>query len=219
MRVHLVNAAVQYLLPRLEDFPCNVLPYGFCVVAATLKKHDINVDILDLNYYDGMAQIESVEEANLFLYNDVLSPSLERILVRITADIQNTVVGFSCLGFDALRRSLILAKYIKENNEKRINVFGGAAIHSNAQELMNDFPFVDYIIIKNGEHAFCELIHCLAQKRGITHIPNLAFRMDNRIIINPLSPYDLDDQTCPDYSFYETLDTDFFALEYMTSQG
>jgi len=213
MRITLVNS---------EHIPYESLSFGFCVVVSTLKENGIEPNIIDYNYLKKIGDLDilfSTHDINQYLYFSKISVEMETALDKISSLINTEIVGFSCFSFESLKQSLLLAKYIKSIDPNKKIIFGGIGTFNHEQELMNDFSFIDFIVMKKGEHQFCELIKNIKNKKSFKKIPNLVFRNKYGVTkLNKIEGYNIDSQLCPNYDFYYNIKKDL-TLQYMTSEG
>jgi radical SAM superfamily enzyme YgiQ (UPF0313 family) len=138
---------------------------------------------------------------------------------KISKEISTKIVCFSCFSFESLKQSLILAKYIKKLDSKKIIVFGGIGTFNHEHSLMKEFTFIDFIIMRKSEQQLCELINLLYENKDFSKISNLVYRNSNKHIrSNKLATYNIESQSSPDYDFYFDIKKDW-DIQYMTSDG
>mgnify|MGYP006196716711 CR=1 FL=1 len=72
-------------------------------------------------------------------------------------------------------------------------------------QLLETFPFIDYIVRSEGEHAFGELIEHLQGKRKASDILSLTWRDGSKVVENPARAMedDLDLLPIPAFDAYE----------------
>ncbi len=141
------------------------LPIGLYYLAALLKTHGCEVDIVNL--YDMRNDPARVEE-----------------LLRSH---QPDVIGFSV--FNANRWGAIdIAALAKRLNPEVQVVFGGVSATYLWNHFLTHFPQVDFIVLGEGENSFVELLHCL--ERGdfvkLKTVEGIAFREEGRIVTTGL---------------------------------
>jgi len=94
------------------------------------------------------------------------------------------LVGISALFTPYHREVWQSAEALKE----RLNVpvlLGGAHV-SAAPELMLGHPAVDWVIRGEGEKPLVELLRAILQGRALSGLPNLGFKKEGRVILNPI---------------------------------
>ena len=117
-------------------------------------------------------KIPKIPKTKLFKFPEDLSKELEKD--------QPDVIGFSSYVWSA-SLSDMFAKRIKEVFPKIITIFGGPnfpSVKEEQFEYLKKKPWIDYFIVKEGEHAFFRLISELVNKSSIeviSDIPNLVF--------------------------------------------
>jgi ribosomal peptide maturation radical SAM protein 1 len=98
---------------------------------------------------------------------------------------QYKIVGFTST-FDQNVASLTMAKLIKDLYPDVTIVFGGANYDGEmGLEYFRAFPFIDHVVVGEGEEVFPELVrYLLAGKTGT--VPNgVTYRTENRIAFTP----------------------------------
>ncbi|MBQ4122892.1 cobalamin-dependent protein [bacterium] len=76
------------------------------------------------------------------------------------------------------------AKYVKEKCPDVFITLGGYTASFYAQEIMNEFSFVDAIIRGEGEYSIVEIAKALFKNTSFDNIPNLFYRKNLEIILN-----------------------------------
>jgi radical SAM superfamily enzyme YgiQ (UPF0313 family) len=121
---------------------------------------------------------------------------------EILADVQSLkpdLIGISALFSAYAEEALELAALLK----KACNVpvlFGGSHVSARPESILNR-PFVDFVITGEGEKPFVELIKSLQNGDSPEKIPNLGYKKNGRIFLNPRQKnYSLDEIPEPDFS-------------------
>ncbi len=98
---------------------------------------------------------------------------------------QYQMVGFTST-FDQNVASLTMAKLIKDLYPDVKIVFGGANYDGEmGLEYFRAFPFIDHVVVGEGEHVVLELVDCIL-KGETDGFPNgVAYRKDGRIAFEP----------------------------------
>ena len=109
------------------------------------------------------------------------------------------IYAFCCYisNIDCVRR---IAEEIKRQTGAVI-VFGGPEVSYNADEILKNNGFVDFVLSGEGDESFASLCSCIYENGDFSQVKGLCYRKDNRIIVSepvvsekePLSPY------CDDY--------------------
>jgi anaerobic magnesium-protoporphyrin IX monomethyl ester cyclase len=110
----------------------------------------------------------------------------DQLLRRIAAE-QADIVAFSCYIWN-IRQTLRLASDLKKILPQTFVLLGGPEVSYNSNEILQNNPAVDCIILGEGEDTFRELIGKLSRhgfsKETLHSIPSgIAFRTGNEIIV------------------------------------
>ena len=109
------------------------------------------------------------------------------------------VYAFCCYiwNIDSVKK---IAEEIKRKTGAVI-VFGGPEVSYNADEILTDNSFVDFVLSGEGEESFATLCNCIYENGDFSQVKGLCYRAENKIIVSepvvsdkePVSPY------CEDY--------------------
>lgn len=119
---------------------------------------------------------------------------------------QYDIIGFT-LNYGQFLPSLAFAKKIKELDNRKIIVFGGSrTVGDLGKKVIDSFPYIDYIVSRDGEEALYRLA---SDYQNYESIPNLIYRKQNEIILNESEELiDLNNLPTPSYdSFYQELNS------------
>jgi len=117
-------------------------------------------------------KLPKIPKTKLFKFPEDLSKELEKD--------QPDVIGFSSYMWNTSLSDMFM-KRIKEVYPKIITVAGGpnfSSVEDEQHEYLKQRPWIDYYIVKEGEHAFYRLVSELIKKSGIevtSNLPNLVF--------------------------------------------
>jgi ribosomal peptide maturation radical SAM protein 1 len=114
------------------------------------------------------------------------------------------VIGFTST-FQQNVASLALARRIKERHPEVSIVFGGANMEDEmGPEYARVFPFIDYIVVGEGDLVFPELLRRLARGESPAGMPGVVFRDADGIVNSGQAPpvLDLDLLPTPSYDEY-----------------
>lgn len=106
---------------------------------------------------------------------------------------------------DSLHHTVILARLIKERNPGALVCLGGPAATPIGPLLLDNFPFIDFVVRGEGEETFAELLEALGQRRPLDPVQGLTWRQGERAVENPtrrLEP-DLDRFPLPDFDSFD----------------
>ncbi|MGD9236230.1 MAG: cobalamin-dependent protein [Desulfobacterales bacterium] len=152
-----------FLEKRLQVEDVSVIPQGVFYIAALLKKHSYDVEILNWhNINTGPQDIRSE-------------------LTQKNPD----VIGFSILHGNRWG-GIDIARIAKQINPKVRIVFGGIGATFLWSHFLDHFPQVDFVVMGEGEYTFLSLIQCLdaGEMQKIERIEGLAYRKNGRVIRN-----------------------------------
>ena len=95
------------------------------------------------------------------------------------------LVGFTST-FDQNVASLTMAKLIKDLYPEVTIVFGGANYDGEmGLEYFRAFPFIDHVVVGEGEVAFPALAHQVIAGRSTECLPGVAFRQEGQVRLTP----------------------------------
>ena len=113
------------------------------------------------------------------------------------AEIRPDVVGISSLFTPYFREVLEVAGRVKKRFD--VPVVAGGSHASAVPESLLSSPNVDYVIRGEGEKAFVEFLRYLKGQKRIEEVPNLAYRKNAEIALNPLGDnFPIDELPFPD---------------------
>ncbi len=105
------------------------------------------------------------------------------------------VYAFCCYiwNIDSVKQ---IASLVKEKTDAKI-VFGGPEVSYNADEILKNNRFVDFVLSGEGEESFATLCNCIYENGDLSQVKGLCYRKDNKIIVSepvvsdkePVSPY------------------------------
>lgn len=135
---------------------------GIAYLAAVLRKQGHNVEILDADLcgYDVEQTVKAVLERSAGL------------------------IGFTVLQV-AAHAALEIVKELREAGLNSHITLGGHFPTFALREIYNECKQIDSIVLGEGEHTLLELAEALSEGRDWKHIAGLAYREDDRVIINP----------------------------------
>lgn len=99
------------------------------------------------------------------------------------------LISFSCYVWN-VRRILTLAETVKRAKPSLKILLGGPEVSFDAQRIMEENPFVDFIIEGEGEDPLPRLLEELNKKErpDLRYVLNLVYREDGKIHVNPEGP-------------------------------
>lgn len=208
---NLRNMKILLIQPPIEDFyqtPIRTKPIGLAYIASCLKKSGHEVEILDcqtkkrkpipipreLSYLSDFYPFNDKSPFKLYsrYYHFGMAWSeIKKRIIESKPDICGISSSFTPYHNEALK----VAQIVKDFNAKNIVVMGGAHVCCDPRGVLKS-PYIDYVILGEGEYRFPALIDII--RRGKTNelseIDGLGYRENGEIKINPLKEFikDLD---------------------------
>jgi ribosomal peptide maturation radical SAM protein 1 len=114
------------------------------------------------------------------LRNEVFPTLVDRWAKKI-AWRRYKVVGFTCT-FEQNTPAFALARRIKEKYPKIVIVFGGANFDGGmGEEYLKALPFIDYVVVGEGDVSFPELVDRIARGADGLDVPGVIGRVDGKL--------------------------------------
>ena len=158
MKVLLINPPYPF-----EESPTP--PFGIISLAAYLEREGVEVAVEDY-----IVQPYSRERARQALNS-----------------IRPDVVGATAVTMNVKRALSILRDY-KEENPEIVTVMGGPHVSFDAEAILTDHPFLDYIVRGEGEITFTETLRALGAGSSLEGIEGISLRLDGAVRHNPARP-------------------------------
>ena len=155
-------------------------PIGLTYLAAFLENDGYEVAILDAAN-EGYYQVK--EDGDFITYG----LSDQEIKKRL-ADFNPQVAGVSIIFSTQSDNGKDILELIKEVNPEIITLSGGSHPTYAANEML-DCPFLDYIILGEGELALSQFLFALNNDKDVSEIKGLAFKKQDAKIINNEKQY------------------------------
>ncbi len=202
--------------PPVRDFydtGIRLQPIGLCFIKSALNKYLPEADVLIRDYHAGYGRktVPLPEELSyLKEYYPVAdkSPfstfhqyyhfgqSFDKIEAEIN-DIAPDLVGISSLFTPYYREAFEIAERVR----KRLNVpviMGGPHVSEVPHEVLA-LPYVDYVILGEGERPMVEFVRFLLGHANIEDVPNLGYKKAGMLHFNPRREnYHIDELPIPD---------------------
>ncbi len=106
------------------------------------------------------------------------------------------VIAFSCYIWN-IEKILYISECIKKASPDVKIILGGHEVSYDAENILKENEFVDYIIRGEGEFPSKKLFECIKHNGNIKDVPSVTYRKNGEIISNPLS----DSISLNDYEF------------------
>ena len=185
-----------------------LLPLGAISIATYAREKGGHcVEILDLNI--------SIKKRIALSIHDNLLDIVKSELIKKISLFKPDIVGFSALFPNDDKWTFYCAEIVKScNSEITTLVGGGLATVETKKVLLNNH--IDYAVLGEGEIVFNNFLNSWPDKKLLSEIKGLAFKEDNKIVINEREKLikDLDSIPIPNIDLVPTkyYDTDLFHL-------
>jgi anaerobic magnesium-protoporphyrin IX monomethyl ester cyclase len=150
---------------------------------------------LSLSYLAGVLAQERIEVKILdFLVTRYHPEKLRREL----EEYQPQIVGVTCVTLNYLIARRML-KVCKAFDPDIFTVIGGPHVTFALEETLLGAPWIDAIVIGEGERTLVELVRAAAEDKDVRHVPGIAFADGNVVVKTPPRPLieDLDQLPLP----------------------
>jgi radical SAM superfamily enzyme YgiQ (UPF0313 family) len=117
------------------------------------------------------------------------------------------MVGFSTMS-NQLPYALEAARCLKQASPKTTILFGGCGPQAAVREILEQFPFIDFVFQGEAEHTFPEFLRRQDDRDAWSQIKGLAYRKNGSVQVNPppLRIKDLDALPRPAYDLVDLSD-------------
>ncbi|MGO8989770.1 MAG: B12-binding domain-containing radical SAM protein [bacterium] len=187
--------------PPIQDFyrtSIRTQPIGLAYLAASLKKHGHEVEILDcqtekkksiaipaeLSYLKDFYPFDDRSPFKLYSGYYHFGMEWEEIGQKIKGS-KADVFGISSSFTPYHHEALEIARMIKQWDRKKVVVMGGAHVSCDPEDVLQS-PFVDYVILGEGEGRFPVLLEQIRKGKveNIRKIDGIGYRINGEIQIN-----------------------------------
>ncbi len=157
-------------------------PLGLLYLGAVLEKFGHEIKVID---------------------NARIQLPIEKIVERVKRE-NPGVLGVSTLT-PTFKQGIKIANAVKAELPDLKIIFGNYHATFTYKRLLTKYPFVDYVVLGEGEQIFLELVNALEREEGIKKIKGIAFRQDGGVVKTPPRPFiqNLDELPLPDRTLLE----------------
>ncbi len=191
--------------PPVEDFYQTAIrtqPLGLACLAAALRQHGNDVAILDcqppgkkrqlplpaaFSYMNRFYTAGDVSPFRLYGRYSHFGISWDEVRQAVAAA-EPQAVGISCQFTPYVEETLKTAQIVKSLNPAIPVIVGGAHASALPAEVLTS-PYIDYVIIGEGERTLPELIGSLSEGRDIGDIAGIAFKRSGEVVVHPRGEY------------------------------
>jgi len=214
--------------PPIQDFYQTFIrtqPIGLAYLAASLKAHGHEVEILDcqtekkkfilipseLSYLQDFYPFNDRSPFKLYTGYYHFGMEWKEIGQKIK-DSKADVFGISSSFTPYHGEAVEIARIIKEWDRRKIVMMGGAHVSCDPENVLKN-PFIDYAVLGEGEIRFPLLIKKIGKKdlKEITEVDGIGYRQDWEIKINPLQSFIQNLDSLP-HPARELLDLDRYRM-------
>lgn len=170
---------------------------GIGYLAATLRKNNYNVTVLEYN-------AEDLENEEKYL---------------------SLLAGYSLIGFTTtcvtLKYIINFINKIKQRYPDTYILLGGHMATFGAKEIMEKYDDIDFIILGEGELTILDLINALEKGKNLSDVKGIAYRKDNHIVFTEARALisNLDMLPFPSRDQFEQNNRKYQYLRISTSRG
>jgi len=207
--------------PPIEDFyetDIRLQPIGLCYLKSTIQQYypEISVKVLDfhsgwgrksipipksLEYLKPYYQYSDKSPFSVFYQYFHFGASFEEIIEVIKKE-KADLIGISALFTPYFQEVIKTAEIIKKYLDIPI-VLGGSHISAMPEQMLK-YDCVDFIIRGEGERPIIEFIKCRIENGDLNSVPNLGYKKDGELILNPLlENYPFEKIPRPDFSDFD----------------
>lgn len=218
------------LISLYNDFFYSItkFPYGLGILTSYLRTHNVDVVLEDLfikikhNNKRFWFPLNKRIDLNILRYEKKIidyvcgyshDKKIEQFAIQIIhlASCEGyDLIGISVMTYLQFLQALLLSKKIKSISNAKV-VLGGSFITIYDRKFFTQFPFIDYMIVGDGQVPLLKLIENLQGQIPIEEVPNLIYRDKGIIKANPKRHFSIEDLSIPDFS---DLHLDSYRLEW-----
>ncbi len=108
------------------------------------------------------------------------------------------VVGFNC-STHTFMQTVETIREIRKGLPEAVIILGGYHATFAAQEILKEYPFIDYVLKGEAERSFVHLLDALEKREEPKEVEGITYERDGRFVDNPLALIeDLDSLKFPD---------------------
>lgn len=188
MKICLINPPTTS--PEEESY----FPMALLVLGGFLKQAGIACHVVDLDL---------LHRQNFRKNDEYFLKKMIKRLKKAKTDIFG--ITTICSNFP---QAILLAKYIKKKLPRAKIILGGPQVSALPGETMETFPFIDFVVIGEGELTLVDLLKTDLEPSSVSTIKGLCYREGSLIKQNPPQKLieDLDELPLPDYDLVDMKD-------------
>lgn len=174
----------------------------------------LSVRYLERYYKAYKGSLKTTVTMEEFTINNQLDEIVEEIAIG-----NYDLVTFSCYIWN-IEQTLKIAETLKKIKPSIKILLGGPEVSHETKELMDNYHFIDYVLIGEGEESFLQFVSALENNKDLMGVSGLCFRQENEVVQNlfdPLSNAIITERLPFPYESFEGLDHKI--LYYESSRG
>jgi hypothetical protein len=192
------------------------LPYGMGVLAGFLRQHGYYLEqedlsakfnqdallfpVLQIGRGRDLGVLKNKVGIAAFLKTGEIKGRLGKIIDNISnsCDVGKfRLIGLSIFSYSNFLFALMFSARIRQRFNVPI-VFGGPFINYYGHLYPEIFNFADFMIRGDGSVPLLKLVHHLEGRTHVHEVPNLSYKNNGNIEVNPSQNYSLEDMSIPD---------------------
>lgn len=169
-----------------------IMPLGIMAIASYLREKGENPTILDLNVVKRKSE------------NDILEEFENQLKL-----IKPLIVGVSVMVVGQFKVARQVLKRTKEIYPDTITMLGGANSTQFPEDILNNCPEVDFVVLGEGEHQTYSCVKYARNNNDVKNWPDgIAFRSNSKIVNIPKKSFikNIDDLPTPAYDLINFTD-------------
>ncbi len=156
------------------------------------EKKKILLTSLNSKYIHTNLALQYLYQYTLPLKQDILireytiNEPMDKILGQIAKE-KADMVGFSCYIWN-YEETLKLCRLLKLIYPELLIVLGGPEVSFDPQEVLEKYPYIDVVVMGEGEETFHELVSRFGSDSDFGGVLGMAYRKDGMIRVEPKRP-------------------------------
>ena len=163
----------------------NLMPLSLLYLAGALRSICEKIQIFDVNLYEKGTETRRLDE--------------------IISECNPSIIGINCLAAGIFPDVMALSRHIKEKNAAVKIITGGAHPTMFAREIMANCPYIDAVVLGEGEYAAQKLLRYYYDEINAEELDSVCLRINDKIVYYKKSAYieNMDDMPFPGYEFFD----------------
>lgn len=149
-----------------------------------------------------IVKLKDVQNETLGMEESEIDNYLNNTFVKYLTKVNPDFVGIGILFSLRFKAALRIAKIVKAVFEDIPIALGGAHATLFPEAILEEYTYIDYIVIGEGERSIVKLLNAHFNNRNLlSEIDGMAYRKGGQVIVNPKNEYiqDLDSLPFPAY--------------------